>query len=65
MKSQLLSHMIIFPPVMLINFGKQSRDWAFIILGESFIDFIPNIFLDITSVPDITNTMSIMKVFHI
>ena len=44
---------------MLINFGKQSRDWAFIILGESFIEFIPNIF------SDITNTMSIMKVFHI
>ena len=49
---------------MLINFGKQSRDWAFIILRESFIDFIPNIFFDITSVPDITNTM-FMKVFHI
>ena len=50
---------------MLINFGKQSRDWAFIIYGESFINLIQNSFFDIASVPDITNTMSIMKVFNI
>ena len=47
---------------MLINFGKQSRDWAIIILGESFIYFIQNNFL---CVPDITNIMSILKVFQI